>query len=265
MESIRAFLTEHNFDPAQAEITVAIVILFHVFIFYLFTRSTDKSDVVTQVLKIDRRSVEKYAGPATKKQIMGALECAIHAPNHFLNEPWRFRLVGSASKKKLGELASKFKEDGDFGSVPDFLVVSFCCYFFFFLCVLFCFNGAFNSPFFSSSLFLSLSLQVSMVKPVDEEWNTKSLENHAATSCAVQNFMVSCASQGIGTKWMTGKMGIDGNTILKEVCNYPLSKLDASEHYMGTILVGIPAIPMSEMKVPNRKTGLKSPVFSETA
>jgi len=125
----------------------------------------------------------------------------------------------------------------------------------------------------SSSLSLSLSLslspppslQVSMVKPVDEEWNTKSLENHAATSCAVQNFMVSCASQGIGTKWMTGKMGIDGNTILKEVCNYPLSKLDASEHYMGTILVGIPAIPMSEMKVPNRKTGLKSPVFSETA
>lgn len=228
MEAIRAFLTEHNFDPAQAEVTVAIVILFHVFIFYLFTRSTDKSDVVTQVLKIDRRSVEKYAGPATKKQIMGALECAIHAPNHFLNEPWRFRLVGSAGKKKLGQIASKFKEDGDFGSVPDFLVVS-------------------------------------MVKSVDEEWNTKSLENHAATSCAVQNFMVSCASQGIGTKWMTGKMGIDGNTILKEVCNYPSLPSDASEHYMGTILVGIPAIPMSEMKVPNRKTGLKSPVFSETA
>ena len=33
----------------------------------------------------------------------------------------------------------------------------------------------------------------------------KGLEDHAATAAAIQNFMLSLAAAGVGSKWMTGK------------------------------------------------------------
>jgi len=195
--------------------------------------SLDKEDTVRHVLTVERRSVEKYDGAADKSQIMSALECAIAAPNHFLTEPWRFRLLGKKGKEKLGELAAKFKSNGSFGSVPDYLVVSIA------------------------------KIKARNGKTADfENWNMNALEDHAAVSCAIQNFMLACASMGLATKWMTGKMGIAGNVILKECCG--ISE-DEGEHYMGTIFVGEPAVPTEDMKVPERKTGLNDPVFVQCA
>ena len=58
-------------------------------------------------------------------------------------------------------------------------------------------------------------------------WNTHALEDHAATACAVQNFMLCLASEGMGSKWMTGAMGIGGDDMLELVNAAP------EEHYMG--------------------------------
>jgi nitroreductase len=226
MDALRKWLTSHNFNADNAEITLFVVLASTVLLYFLFATS-NTAKTVTQVLTVDRRSVESYSGPAPMSGIMTALNCAIHAPNHFLTEPWRFRLVGKEGKVTLGELANKFKPGEQFGSVPDFLVVSIA--------------------------------KNSKNKGEFKEWNLNGLEDHAATACAVQNFMVSCASQRIGTKWMTGKMGISGTDMLSKVC-----KIDAEEHYMGTLLVGLPSVPMSTMKVPNRKSGIGAPVFSTT-
>ena len=226
MDALRKWLTSHNFNADNAEITLFVVLASTVLLYFLFATSKT-AKAVTQVLTVDRRSVESYSGPAPMSGIMTALNCAIHAPNHFLTEPWRFRLVGKEGKVTLGELANKFKPGEQFGSVPDFLVVSIA--------------------------------KNSKNKGEFKEWNLNGLEDHAATACAVQNFMVSCASQGIGTKWMTGKMGISGTDMLSKVC-----KIDAEEHYMGTILVGLRSVPMSTMKVPNRKSGIGAPVFTTT-
>ena len=228
MDTFREWLITHNFNADNAEVTLFAVIVSTALVYFLlFATTSNKATTVTQVLQIDRRSVENYAGPAPLSGIMTALKCAIHAPNHFLTEPWRFRLVGKEGKVTLGELANKFKPGEQFGSVPDFLVVSIA--------------------------------KNSKNKGEFKEWNLNGLEDHAATACAVQNFMVSCASQGIGTKWMTGKMGISGADMLSKVC-----KIDAEEHYMGTLLVGLPSVPMSTMKVPNRKSGIGAPVFTTT-
>ena len=231
MEPIRQFLTAHNFDPAQAEMTMVVVVVSTLALIYILTRSP-KAGIVTTVLTKDRRSVEKYSGPASRESIMQALTCAIHAPNHWRTEPWRFRLLGAAGKLKLADLNDKFKFEGQFGSVPDFLVVS-------------------------------IKAGVHSKSPKDfSEWNVNALEDHAACACAVQNFMVSCASQGVATKWMTGKMGIAGSDILTECCGVNDTSI---EHYMGTILIGKPQVPMSSMKVPERKTGINAPVFEVTA
>ena len=87
----------------------------------------------------------------------------------------------------------------------------------------------------------------------DTKWNTKSLEDHAACACAVQNFMVYLASEGVGTKWMTGAMGISGEKILSEICGTDVS---STEHFMGVIMIGMPARPLDPIKVPPRKKGL---------
>jgi hypothetical protein len=58
-------------------------------------------------------------------------------------------------------------------------------------------------------------------------WNTHALEDHAATACAVQNFMLCLASEGMGSKWMTGAMGIGAEDMLDLVNAAP------EEHYMG--------------------------------
>jgi len=214
------------------ETTSLIVVLATTLAVAFFWIKSSKEKTVTTVLTKDRRSVEKYSGPAPIATIHKAMDCAVYAPNHWKTQSWRFRLLGPSGKAKLAKLQEKFQPGGAFGN-PDFLVVSI---------------KAGDHP----------------KSPKDfSEWNTLALEDHAACSCAIQNFMISCASQGIATKWMTGKMGVSGPDMLKECCQLP--EEDASkEHYMGTILVGKPDVPMSTMKAPERKSGTTEPIFQET-
>mmetsp|Transcript_14486 Transcript_14486/g.26800 ORF Transcript_14486/g.26800 Transcript_14486/m.26800 type:complete len:118 (+) Transcript_14486:915-1268(+) len=72
-----------------------------------------------------------------------------------------------------------------------------------------------------------------------------------ACAAAIQNMMLSLASNGVGSKWMTGAMGISPSSLLSLVNADP-----NSEHLMGVIFVGIPATPTNSMKVPKRKNGL---------
>ena len=238
LDDVRTWFVAHTFSAEVGRLmmvlsetsllTILVLIVATILVLKLITSSTSKATTVTTVVCQDRRSVEKFSGKAPLSGIMTALKCAIHAPNHFLTEPWRFRLLGNQSKVTLGECADKFTSTGAFASVPDFVVVSIAA-------------NSKNKGF--------------------EEWNVNGLEDHAACACAVQNFMLSCASQGIGTKWMTGKMGVSGTDMLHKVCRV---NEETEEHYMGTILVGMPSVPMSSMKVPSRKTGLSDPVFAHT-
>ena len=123
------------------------------------------------------------------------------APNHFLNEPWRFRLFGKEGIAKCCALndqrAALFS-----GSVLT------CCGSA--LCFCLFLVGRILSPSLSLPLDLfshSLRDRVPQMMVVScepttskdgERWNVKALEDHAATACAVQNFMLSLASEGFG-------------------------------------------------------------------
>ena len=130
---------------ASARIVLAVVAVLCGTFFWFWP---SKSAVVKQLITRDRRSVVKYRGPAPQAAVDRALQAAIHAPNHFLNEPWRFRLLGPETIKKIIALNEGKKEL--FEGVPGWLMVS--------------------------------------IVPTagDTKWNVKALEDHAACACAVQ-------------------------------------------------------------------------------
>ena len=91
---------------------------------FLFGRTLTaaRQSSVDTVITVDRRSVMKYKGKASEEVIQKALLAAIHAPNHWLNEPWRFYRLGPESRGKLGELNPD--KAAVFAGVPDMFVVT---------------------------------------------------------------------------------------------------------------------------------------------
>ena len=167
-----------------------------------------------------RRSVVAYRpGPVPAEAVQRALEAAVLAPNHFLSEPWRFRLLGPETRDRVIALADASKHDF-FAAVP--------------------------APW----------LMVTLVPTQDgsqlnvDMWHKLALEDHAACAAAVQNFMLSLASEGYGSKWMTGALGIPPASLLAEV------GAGADEHFMGVVWMGVPAAGLRTMKAPTRKQGL---------
>lgn len=160
-----------------------------------------------------RRSVVKYdTSKAVPTEVtQRALEAAILAPNHFLSEPWRFYTCGAETKAKLCGLNEDKRAAAE--KVPEWLVVTLCS---------------------------------------EHELHSKLwLEDHAAVSCATQNFMASLASEGVGSKWMTGALGAPPEDVLAAV------GASSDEHLIGAIWFGYPAKELSnEGKAPPRKKGL---------
>ncbi|GMH77014.1 hypothetical protein TrST_g5401 [Triparma strigata] len=234
MDAVNAWLVSHNFETTISILNVefpsslflALLSIAPLLLFRVLGDSSSPSTVVETVITKDRRSVMKYAGPAPESSIQKSLNAAIHAPNHWLNEPWRFYRLGPKTRARLGEV-NPDKEKA-FANVPDMFIVT---------CV-------------PSMSMKTHSLDVSKVK-WDGTWGKCALEDHAATSAAIQNMMLSLASNGVGSKWMTGAMGISPSLLLDLVNADP-----NDEHFMGVIFVGIPATPTNSMKVPKRKNGL---------
>ena len=160
-------------------------------------------------LLLTRRSHVKYS---KKKVPQGAvdraLEAAILAPNHFLSEPWRFYQCGVETIKKFAELNTD--KAAQFLAVPGMMVVS-----------------------------------LKSKHKLDEKLG---LEDHAAVSCAVQNFMLSLHAEGVASKWMTGAMMIPPDKIM-EVVGAP-----DDEKMMAVVWFGYAGEKKSD--APKRKLGV---------
>merc|ERR1719230_2566484 len=134
------------------------------------------------------------------------------APCHFLSEPWRFYTAGPETKAKLCALNEEKKSM--FEGVPEWLIVT--------------------------------------LKSEHEEGSKLFYEDHAAVSCATQNFMLSLANEGIGTKWMTGALGAPPEAVLSAV------SAGEGEKLMDAIWYGYPAKALDEAnKAPPRKLGVE--------
>ena len=167
-----------------------------------------------------RRSVAKYdtARQVPRQIITDALDAAVLAPCHFLTEPWRFYEAGPETRAKLCGLNDEKK--AMFEGVPGWMIVTVAA-------------KEYGS---------------------DGSISTKAgLEDHAATACAIQNFMVSLAGDGVGSKWMTGALGVAPDDILNTV-----GADKEAERFMGAIWYGYPAKDLKDAKAPPRKLSMQA-------
>jgi nitroreductase len=129
-----------------------------------------------QSLLIGRRTVDEFdRTPVGNDVLKRAVQCALAAPNRSCSEPWRFILVGTKTVAKFADLNTKLRKsmetaDGassivDWTKVPGWCVVT------------------------------------AKVTPADPEIEK---EDFKSVCCAIQNFMLSMWSEGIGTKWTSG-------------------------------------------------------------
>lgn len=151
--------------------------------------AAQQASVGFQNLVKSRRTVHKFdATEVDDGTLRRALECAIAAPNRRGTEPWRFIKLGKETVGKItklreelhrrdaggsGDDASGSGVDGSFVSwtkVPHWIVVTYA-------------RAPPNSG---------------------PDGRMQQREDFKSTCCAVQNFLLSMWSEGIGTKWTDG-------------------------------------------------------------
>lgn len=131
-----------------------------------------------------RRTVHKYVKSEIPHEwVTEALSAALLAPNHRQTDPWHFVVVGRETRQKIAERVFEIKkaknplhseEDRKIG-LESFL------------------NPA--------------ALVVFAQKRSESEFQSR--EDYATISCAIQNFCLSLAERGLGTKWSTSSFTTD--------------------------------------------------------
>ena len=156
-----------------------------------------------QSLLVGRRTVEEFdLTPVGNDVLRRAVQCALAAPNRSCSEPWRFIQVGKNTVAKFAQLNQQIRkametEDGassvlDWTRVPGWCVVT--------------------------------------TKRSDDPETEQ--EDFKSVSCAIQNFMLSMWSEGVGTKWTSGP--VQKTQEFADICGVDTSK----ERVVGCIWYG---------------------------
>ena len=162
-----------------------------------------------------RRSVDLYEpDPVPNAVILEAIDVARWAPNHKLTQPWRFYLIGPATRRGVTDLAVELdvaKKGERAGPVR-------------------------RARLDAVPGFLALTTRRSDDALLDRE-------DYAACCCAAHNLMLYLWQRGIGTKWTTGG-------ITRDPRFYALLGIDATkESVVGFIWYGKPkVVPTQERK-----------------
>lgn len=157
-----------------------------------------------QSLLIGRRTVEQFdQTPVSETVLRRAIQCAIAAPNRSMSEPWRFIKIGPKTVAKFAELNAKIRKnmetDEGASSVLDWTTIPGWC------------------------------VVTTKLTPGNVEVE---MEDFKSTSCAIQNFMLSMWSEGVGTKWTSGP--VQKTQEFADLCGVDTSK----EKVVGCIWYG---------------------------
>ena len=157
-----------------------------------------------QSLLIGRRTVDQFdQTPVADDVLKRAIQCAIAAPNRSMSEPWRFIQVGPKTVEKFAKLNTKLRmetdnDDCEQQPIVDWTKIPGWCV---------------------------VTTKVSSDKEIE-------MEDFKSTSCAVQNFMLSMWSEGLGTKWTSGP--VQKTQEFADLCNVDTTK----ERVIGCIWYG---------------------------
>jgi len=174
-----------------------------------------------QSLLIGRRTVDHFdETPVNDDVLRRAVECAIAAPNRRESEPWRFLKVGPETVQKFVDLKKSLQknmetDDGQ-SSVLDWTRIPGWCV---------------------------VTTKLSDNPEVE-------LEDFRSTACAIQNFMLSMWSEGIGTKWTSGP--VQKTKEFAEICGIDTKE----ERVVGIIWFGFPTGGLVAADPKRRKKGV---------
>lgn len=165
--------------------------------------SAQQTAVGFQNLVKSRRTIHKFDATEVDDGVLRrALECAIAAPNRRGTEPWRFIKLGKETVARVVKLREEI--DGSSGSfvswtkVPHWIVVTYPK------------ADPGSGP----------------------DGKMQQREDFKSTCCAVQNFLLSMWSEGIGTKWTDGP--IQRTAEFAKICGIDLDR----EKVAGVIWYG---------------------------
>lgn len=154
-----------------------------------------------QKLLMSRTTVNKFdsSSPVSDDVLRRAIKCAIEAPNRSGSEPWGFIKIGPETVEKLQELNAKVNMAGGetWNEIPGWCVVT------------------------------------TKLTPTDE---VVELRDFRSTCCAIQNFMLSMWSEGVGSKWTEGPT--QKTQQFADICGIDTS----TDKVAGIIWYGFPAI-----------------------
>lgn len=148
--------------------------------------------------------------PVPREAVIRALEAGMAAPNHRRTWPWRFLLLGRASRAPLADLAVELKRGPD-GMLP---------------------GDAAVARIRDKILTPPWCVVVTCTRSDDA---FRQNEDRAAVACAIQNIQLSLHADGIASKWSTG-------AVTRRPETYAHLDLDPDEVEVTAFLwVGLPA------------------------
>lgn len=187
----------------------------------------------------DRRSVKVLSPcPVPRTLLADLIDLAVWAPNHRLNEPWRFYVLDGASRTSLGEIAHRVTL-ARFATAPGADPARTEL------------RAAEAAADWANAPALVYLTALSDPNPeVDRE-------NYAAACCAAQNLMLAATSVGLATFWSSGAVA----------CSAELRALVGAtpgEQFVGLFRVGYPD-PELPRPAGRRKSGASCTVWVDGA
>mmetsp|Transcript_30959 Transcript_30959/g.35551 ORF Transcript_30959/g.35551 Transcript_30959/m.35551 type:complete len:407 (-) Transcript_30959:463-1683(-) len=151
-----------------------------------------------QSLIVGRRSIEKFdKTPVDDNVLYRAIQCAISAPNRSCTEPWRFICVGPQTVSKFAKLNARLTNNADTTEEEGKLAIEYVDWT----------NAAPGWCVVTTKTCSNTDDDGRSSGGADSNIDlpsTVDAEDYKSVCCAIQNFMLSIWSEGIGTKWTTG-------------------------------------------------------------
>ena len=168
-----------------------------------------------------RRTVNDFENKKIPSELVKkAIKAGNLAPCHRLTFPWRFKNIGQKSRQKISKKYLEIKSENK------------------------TLTKNIKQKLVSKIMNSSHLIIASQIKNDDSKID---LENYAACSCAIQNIMLSLASNNIGSKWSTGRITEDRET-------YEITGINSEkEKIIGFIFIGLGKIP-PKIKRPKLET-----------
>jgi nitroreductase len=173
----------------------------------------------------ERRTIHEFQPePVDAATVLRLLELGTWAPNHKLTQPWRFIIVGPRTRAQLADIsaahaAATAKPGSDAASIAQLEQKT-------------------------RNKLLAKPTVVAVVCQRSED-AVRFREDQLAVAAALQNVQLAAWSDGIGTKWSTGKV-----IRVPETANL-LGVDPATEEILGLLFLGKPAeIPAAKARKP---------------